>query len=517
MTTTSAPRAAIFLEQVLLWNLAIHAVAMLSMALLLLPGLPGGSSEEVSQRIAYLADHSWRWRLGWFPWQLCALIDLLTGVALLCTPWVPRWPAAITVLVTVAALVPDQTGQALWVTRGVELARDARDSGDVADFVRFEGDVYRQVVVWGATLYLLMALGWTWCFAAAGTWCRGLTWLSILTWGALAVGGAGLLLPASWQPGGLLVTGSNAAGFVLLLLWLAWVAELVLRRARPTEAHGRLAPWRHPWNGPVGRALDAIAQSRLLRAFGEWAPPVSFVSDISDVVYCNYLVEVERLAPYVPAGTELQRLGPGGKHALFTFLTYRHGHFGPRLFGPLRRLLPSPVQTNWRIYVRDLRTRKEGISFLTNAIAATPHALAARLLSEGMPMHVPASAFVRAEADGSFRVVMVAGAGSAPDIDADLRPGRPELSGAWAECFASYQDFLACCVPQDRAFSAQPWYGRLTRQEIHLGIPLQVCEPLQGEVRSRAARAIVGDVEALCFRVAVVAFRFNREERDPLA
>ena len=29
----------------------------------------------------------------------------------------------------------------------------------------------------------------------------------------------------------------------------------------------------------------------------------------------------------MPSGLELQRLGPGGRHALFTFLTFRHGHF----------------------------------------------------------------------------------------------------------------------------------------------------------------------------------------------
>ena len=71
-------------------------------------------------------------------------------------------------------------------------------------------------------------------------------------------------------------------------------------------------------------------------------------------------------------------------------------------------------------------------------------------------------------------------------------------------------------VPMDRAFSSQPWYGRLTRQEIDLGIPLTSCEPLAGTVRSRAAEVIVGDAEPLCFRVARVHFRFDREEYEPL-
>src|SRR5947208_16431434 len=138
-----------------------------------------------------------------------------------------------------------------------------------------------------------------------------------------------------------------------------------------------------------------LATSRLARAIGERLPIFAMASDIRDVVYINYLVEAERLAPLVQKPLELQRLGPDGRFAMFTFLTYRHGSFGPILFGPLRRFWPSPVQSNWRIHVIDPQTGKPGIQFLTTAITSTPHALATRLLSEGVPMHVPAAAHVR--------------------------------------------------------------------------------------------------------------------------
>jgi hypothetical protein len=72
-------------------------------------------------------------------------------------------------------------------------------------------------------------------------------------------------------------------------------------------------------------------------------------------------------------------------------------------------------------------------------------------------------------------------------------------------------------VPQDRALSAQPWYGRVTRQEIALGIPLEVCEPLTGTVTSKAAQTIVQDAACVCFRVPGVFFRFDREEYDARA
>jgi hypothetical protein len=420
----------------------------------------------------------------------------------------------VTLIATLIAVPFDQTGEAMWTVPGPGVAAVAQQTGDLDIYRSLEQDAYALTVAWGATLYLLMALGWTWCFAAAKTWSRGLTVLSVATWGALAAGSVVLLLPEDWRPAGTIITTANGIGFVLLLAWLAWVTELVLRRSRPTEAHGRLAMWRHPWTNPLGRVLDAVASSRLARAFAEWLPPVAFVSDITDVIYCNYLVEADKLAALTPPGLELQRLGPNGRFALFTFLTYRHGHFGPALFGPLRRLLPSPVHSNWRTYVRDPKSGHEGIYFVTNAIDSTPHALAARLLSEGMPMHVLSRAAVTLRSDGTFELLLDPGSGSAPDVQADLRPGSRELPSPWAECFATYEAFLAHCVPQDRAFSAQTWYGRLTRQEIRLDIPLTVCEPLLGAVHSRAAAAIVGDAQAVSFRVPKVAFRFDREEYD---
>jgi hypothetical protein len=63
---------------------------------------------------------------------------------------------------------------------------------------------------------------------------------------------------------------------------------------------------------------------------------------------------------------------------------------------------------------------------------------------------------------------------------------------------------------------SQPWQGTVSRQEIDLGIPLDACEPLDGEVRSKAAAAIAGDAAPLCFRVASVRFLFTGEVYDAL-
>ncbi len=515
-SVTNEPRlAARFLEQVLLINLVVHAFALVGTVLCLLPGVPGGSALSDSERVAYLAGHPWLWRLGWLPWQASAFADLFMAAASLRTGWIPRVPAATVLFFTLLANVPDLTGQALWVTRGLDLAAQADRSGDLLPYLLFEKQVYRAVVVWGGSLYLCMALSWSWCFASAGTWTRNLTGLSLLTWSILSVGSLGLLLPEDLQPNPAMVGASNGIGLTLLVVWLAAVSEQVLRRARPDEKHGRLAPWRHPWSGVAGRFLEGVGNSRLLRAYGEWFPPIAFSSDITDVIYVNYLVEADRLEPFVPSGLELQRIGRAGRYALFTHLTYRHGHFGPRCLGPLRRLLPSPIHTNWRIYVVDPQAGQRGVYFVTNAIASTPHALAARLFSEGMPMHPLAHAAVRVAEDRSCRVLLEPGTGSAPDLESELHPSEPILPGApWTDCFEDYRAFLSYCVPQNCALSSQPWYARITRQEITLAIPLDSCEPMAGISHSHVASAYVGDAVPLCFRVGRVAFCFEREVCD---
>src|SRR5260221_13590012 len=102
-----------FLEQALLVAIVCHAAAMVSMAILLLPGMPGGNN-ALSGRATYVAANPWLWRLGWLPWRLTALAGLLLSVALLRTTWSPRFPAILALLTTVVALVVEKPGQLAW-------------------------------------------------------------------------------------------------------------------------------------------------------------------------------------------------------------------------------------------------------------------------------------------------------------------------------------------------------------------------------------------------------------------
>ncbi len=212
------------LERAVLFTLVAHAAAMVGMAALLLPGMPGGSHAAVADRAAYVAAHPWAWRAGWFGWQVTAVSDLLFAIALMATPWVPRGPAVLTLAVTVAALLPDQYGQARWTWPAVRVAVDR------AAYARLEQHLMRLIAGWGTVGYIAAALGWTWCLAAAGAWSRRLTILSVATWGLFALGTVGLFLPGRSAAVAVVTSAGNAVAFVLLLAWLVGVFLRVRHR-----------------------------------------------------------------------------------------------------------------------------------------------------------------------------------------------------------------------------------------------------------------------------------------------
>ena len=130
-------------------------------------------------------------------------------------------------------------------------------------------------------------------------------------------------------------------------------------------------------------------------------------------------------------------------------------------------------------------------------------------------MHLPQSADLRLTPAGAWLVALDPGKGTAPDLRAVLRPqGERPAAGPWMSAFASYEEMLAYCVPQDRALTVQPWHAWATYQEIRLEIPLADCQPLAGEASSRTAQALVGDAEPFSFLVPDVFLRFDAERHD---
>jgi hypothetical protein len=217
-----------FLVYALVFTILCHAVAMGSMLLFLLPGIPGGNS-DLAHRMSYMSSHAFQWRLGWFPWQMTALSDLFLAIALLRTTWIPKFPAWISVILTGIAILFEQPAEWRWTTAGIDLAK----SGDLAQYLIFESEIFRLTSHWAAFFYTLAAICWSICLAKAEVWNAWMTRLSFVLWSLLIAVSLGPLLLPTLDPK--IVSTGNAIGFNLMMLWFFGALYLAKQKTKTTN------------------------------------------------------------------------------------------------------------------------------------------------------------------------------------------------------------------------------------------------------------------------------------------
>lgn len=207
-------------------------------------------------------------------------------------------------------------------------------------------------------------------------------------------------------------------------------------------------------------------------------PFLTLHSDVRDVVYVSWLVDAAAAQQLLPAGATLwQRDGK----TPFTVLTYRHGHFGPALPGPLRKLLPSPLQSNWRLYLDHTPPGAPAVPcvyFLKNIMDSLPHALGTRLFSDILPTHL-ADGMTLEVTPTQARCSIAGGAGSAPslDVQADIVADHT-LDADWQALFGNWRDAVAFLACQDAAIAHVPRNGKLVFGEIDLPVDVDQVQAL---------------------------------------
>ncbi|MFM9433880.1 hypothetical protein ACFDR9_000926 [Janthinobacterium sp. CG_23.3] len=271
--------------------------------------------------------------------------------------------------------------------------------------------------------------------------------------------------------------------------------------------------YKHPHPGLLGRLAELLANSHALAnvrlALMSRLPFLKLESDVSNVVYLTWLVDAEAAQAFVPAGARLwQRDGK----TPFTVLTYRHGHFGPAMLGPLRKLFPSPMQSNWRLYLEEAphqATQARTVLFLKNIMSSVAYALGTRLFSDALPSHLAAS-FIHCGDGKTFDTTIGSGSGSAPSLScsARLADGK-ELSEPFASAFGSWEnavEFLCC---QDAAVAHVDRLDRLAFAEIELPIDVARVLPLNASAAATQCSFLAALPPAgapLCFLVPQVKF-----------
>jgi len=240
--------------------------------------------------------------------------------------------------------------------------------------------------------------------------------------------------------------------------------------------------YRHPRAGWPGRVLTALANcahfAKLRQAVMSRLPFLTLHSDVRDVVYVSWLVDAAAAQKLLPPGVVLwQRDGK----TPFTVLTYRHGHFGPALLGPLRRMLPSPLQSNWRLYLERTPAGAPAVPcvyFLKNIMASLPHALGTRLFSDILPTHLADNMALDVTATQAHCSI-AGGDGSAPALDVQAAiTAAHGLDADWQALFGNWHDAVAFLACQDAAIAHVPRNGKLVFGEIDLPVDVDQVQAL---------------------------------------
>jgi hypothetical protein len=259
--------------------------------------------------------------------------------------------------------------------------------------------------------------------------------------------------------------------------------------------------------------LNARTLARLRHAVFSRLPFPVLRSDVADVVYVTWMVDARAAAALLPAGLrvwERDGLTP------LTVLTYRHGGFGPALAGPLRCLFPSPLQSNWRLYLDGPLppgAPANTVWFLENMMDSGAYVAATRLFSDIMRTHRPAR-FTHGRLGDGYATRIEPGAGSAPALACTVVPAaQPVLPPAFAAAFGSWDAAVAMLACQDAALGWAARLGRLVLSRIDLPIPLDAVRPLvpAGAVACSLLDGLPAAGEPLCFLVPRVPFRVLSE------
>lgn len=199
----------------------------------------------------------------------------------------------------------------------------------------------------------------------------------------------------------------------------------------------------------------------------------------------------------------------------YTILSYRHGHFGPALAGPLRSLMPSPRQSNWRWYLRrdDAPDGTPVVLFDRNVMDQLPFVAGARAFSDAMQPHLSTRFEHAVRTDGRGNTRIEGGQGSAPELYLPWQAAAGWEDAAWTAAFGGHQALLRFLTCQDEAI-ARTCDCRWASTRIALPVEIDRLQPLQleGELQCPRLQALgVNLTEGLAFLLPRVPFRVVSE------
>ncbi|MBJ9957848.1 DUF2071 domain-containing protein [Acinetobacter courvalinii] len=231
-----------------------------------------------------------------------------------------------------------------------------------------------------------------------------------------------------------------------------------------------------PLHKPLLRFLAPILSCRFLlqlrRLIMRILPFMPLQSRVSNIVYLSWLVDVEQVRQRYPKYVPLWE-----KHGktIFTILTYQHHHFGFAFLGPLRTLMPSPRQSNWRFYLDE--SYPKTVIFEQVIVDQALYVMGGRLASDVMPAQY-ASLFQHQMDEQQQRIHTEIKIDEDYSLISDVQLTKEkQLPAAWQTLFSSWDEAVRFLVDQDHAWAEwadQP--ARISQGNIRMPFQFQQIE-----------------------------------------
>lgn len=265
-----------------------------------------------------------------------------------------------------------------------------------------------------------------------------------------------------------------------------------------------------PPHKPLLRFFASVLSCRLLlrlrRLIMRILPFIPLQSRVSNIVYLSWLVDVEQVRQRYPQHVHLWE--KDGK-TIFTILTYQHHHFGFAFLGPLRALMPSPRQSNWRFYLDE--SHPKTVIFEQVVVDQALYVIGGRLASDVMPAQY-ASVFQHQMDEQQQRIYTEIKVDEDYFLISDVQLTKEkQLPTAWQTLFSSWDAAVRFLLDQDHAWAEwadQP--AQISQGDIRM--PFQFQQIQAAKIRSLQVPRLLqqfglsSDTEA--FAVVVPALDF---------
>ncbi|EMK20402.1 DUF2071 domain-containing protein [Leptospira kirschneri] len=230
-------------------------------------------------------------------------------------------------------------------------------------------------------------------------------------------------------------------------------------------------------------------------------------SDIKNVVFMNWMVPIKKVEHLIPKHAKVRIYDD---QVLFTILTYEHGNFRPTIFNKIKSIFGSPLQSNWRLYIKNhelFETSKSSVYFIKNIMNSFTYAIGSRVFSNILQTHLPEK-FEHYRDTNKIITKILSGKSSAPDLKIILEfASKWQLPPNMQPFFLDSKNLIDIICNQEFAISNQPDKNKYAVAQINLQFNHIDIQPLEVKIfESKWLKEIISD--SLCFAFVIKNLTF---------